>query len=425
MLHKNRSNNRNQLKFLLILPALAIFLMSFNTKEVYINKETPSHVTSTVLDLNDFESSNIEANTQTTNPVTAKNAVNKSNSQTTSKALKQDIVDYLIESTSTDNQLDDIITKLKAHGVTLKIKGVKRNRDNKIISLKIDAKSDNSNANFSIDNDSAIKTIKITYNAKDNLISIGNTDGLIHDKDYLYTHKDGVVKFEKAGKGDNVFVYSIDKDHENDHEVIEDDGKIIIKSGGKVHELKKANNQKNTFVISDDEVGKVFELKGKEGKMYNIIKADTLSSDGKIFKIKGNVVIQSDNKDGNVFIHSDDDNEGKVIFKSSRNTQWSDDNDEKVIIKSSTGKSLWTNDNDETIAVQTIGNGKSKIFISEDNDKPLYILDDEEVTKKDIDNLDTDNIESVNVLKGKAATEKYGDKGKDGVIVVTTKKKKD
>ena len=36
MLHKNRSHKRNQLKFLLVLPALVLFLMSFNTKEIYI-----------------------------------------------------------------------------------------------------------------------------------------------------------------------------------------------------------------------------------------------------------------------------------------------------------------------------------------------------------------------------------------------------
>ena len=38
-----------------------------------------------------------------------------------------------------------------------------------------------------------------------------------------------------------------------------------------------------------------------------------------------------------------------------------------------------------------------------------------------IDDIAADNIKSVNVLKGEAATKKYGDKGKDGVIEITTK----
>lgn len=423
MLHKNRSNNRNQLKFLLILPALAVFLMSFNTKEIYINKEAANNTSNTVLDLNELESSIVETNSNITKPNATKILANK-DSQGLNKASKQDIVTYFIENTFTDAQLDEVTTKLKSHGITLKIIGVKRNSDNKITALKIDAKSKNSNANFSIDNDSAIKTVKITYNAKDDTISIGNSDHLLHDKDYGYVHEDGVFTIKKSGKGNNVFVYTNDEKHSGDHEVIEENGKIIIKSSGKVHELKKATNGKNTFIISDDSDGKVFELKGEKGEIYDIIKADTLESDGNHFKLKGNVVIQSENKDGNIFIHSDNHKDGKVIIKSTGSTLWSDDKEGKVIIESS-GNSLWQNDSEDIISFQTIGKGKNKIFISGDNDQALFIIDDKEVNKKEFDKLDTDTIESVNVLKGKAATEKYGDKGKNGVIVVKTKKKKD
>jgi bla regulator protein blaR1 len=423
MLHKNRSNNRNQLKFLLILPALAVFLMSFNTKEIYINKEATNNTSNTVLDLNELESSIVETNSNITKPNTTKILANN-DSQGLNKASKQDIVTYFIENTFTDAQLDEVTTKLRSHGITLKIKGVKRNSDNKITALKIDAKSKNSNANFSIDNDSAIKTVKITYNAKDDSISIGNSDHLLHDKDYGYVHEDGVFTIKKSGKGNNVFVYTNDEKHNGDHEVIEENGKIIIKSGGKVHELKKATNGKNTFIISDDNDGKVLELKGEKGKIYDIIKADTLESDGNHFKLKGNVVIQSENKDGNIFIHSDNHKDGKVIIKSTESTLWSDDKEGEVIIESS-GNSLWQNDSDDINAFQTIGKGKNKIFISGDNDQALFIINDKEVNKKEFDKLDTDTIESVNVLKGKVATEKYGDKGKNGVIVVKTKKKKD
>ena len=80
---------------------------------------------------------------------------------------------------------------------------------------------------------------------------------------------------------------------------------------------------------------------------------------------------------------------------------------------------------DDIIAIQTVGKEKDKFFISTNGGKdPLFIVDDKEVTKKDLD-LDPNNIESVNVLKGEAATKLYGEKGKDGVVVITTKKKKD
>jgi len=56
---------------------------------------------------------------------------------------------------------------------------------------------------------------------------------------------------------------------------------------------------------------------------------------------------------------------------------------------------------------------------------PLYILDGKEIKikKEDIKKLDPNKIESINVLKDKSAVEKYGEKGKNGVIEITTKKK--
>jgi beta-lactamase regulating signal transducer with metallopeptidase domain len=39
MLHKSKSKKINLIKYAFIIPLLAIFLMSFNTKEVYIKKE--------------------------------------------------------------------------------------------------------------------------------------------------------------------------------------------------------------------------------------------------------------------------------------------------------------------------------------------------------------------------------------------------
>jgi tRNA-binding EMAP/Myf-like protein len=393
MLHKNRSHNRNQLKFLLILPALAIFLTSFNTKDIYVEKEPANTTVNTILNRNDFESSNEEINVENTQPIRSEKATTKAKLQKTNPAIKQDIASYLIESTFTDEQLNHLKTKLKSQGITLKINGVKRNSDHEITAIKISAKGNHANANYSISNDFPIKTIKITFNAKDNSISIGNVNGLIQDKDYMYTHKDGVFTIDKlSDKGSNVFVYSSDDDHDNNHKVIEADGKLIVKSKGKVFELKKDNKDKNTFVIADGD--KVFELK----------------SDSLTF---GKTLNEWKDKDGKLFIES-----------SGNNTLWSDDKDSNVIIQSS-GKTLWKKDNDDIIAIQTIGKGNGQIFISGADDKALYIIDGKEVTKKDVDALNSDSIESATVLKGNAATKLYGKKAKNGAIVITTKKNKD
>jgi len=277
MLQKRKSKNRNQLKFLLIIPALAIFLMSFNTKNVYIQEDTKTKASLAIskeLKTITTTNSNSKAFVAHSKPATKKVSTNNAKANT---KIAQDMVAYFIENTFTDAELDNVIEKLKKHGVTLKIKDVKRNVDNKISSIKIEAKSKNSNANFSISNDDAIKTIKIFYNTKDDSISIGNTNNLLHDKDHVsWTNKVGAVKIEKSGKGSNAFIYSIDDEHDGEHEIIEDDDKIIIKKGNKIHELKKAHDKdENVFVIS-----------GGEGKTFDIIRADTINADGNIFKLK-------------------------------------------------------------------------------------------------------------------------------------------
>jgi N-acetylmuramoyl-L-alanine amidase len=58
-----------------------------------------------------------------------------------------------------------------------------------------------------------------------------------------------------------------------------------------------------------------------------------------------------------------------------------------------------------------------------DTDKhaPLFVLNGKIVGKHVFDTLNANNIESVNVLKDKTATDKYGDKGAYGVVEIVTK----
>jgi TonB-dependent SusC/RagA subfamily outer membrane receptor len=52
--------------------------------------------------------------------------------------------------------------------------------------------------------------------------------------------------------------------------------------------------------------------------------------------------------------------------------------------------------------------------------KPLYIVDG--VKKVDMSSIDPDQIESISVLKDKSSTTIYGEEGKNGVVLITTKK---
>ena len=67
--------------------------------------------------------------------------------------------------------------------------------------------------------------------------------------------------------------------------------------------------------------------------------------------------------------------------------------------------------------------GNNVRFNSGDASKqPLYILDGKEVSKGEIKKIDRKTIKSMNVLKDEVAIKKYGEKGKDGVIEITSNK---
>ncbi|HTN21998.1 MAG TPA: TonB family protein [Pelobium sp.] len=64
-----------------------------------------------------------------------------------------------------------------------------------------------------------------------------------------------------------------------------------------------------------------------------------------------------------------------------------------------------------------------KYYNGTDEELPLLYLDGKKISNTELKSMDKEIIESINVLKGESATKKYGDKGKLGVIEITTKKK--
>jgi len=65
---------------------------------------------------------------------------------------------------------------------------------------------------------------------------------------------------------------------------------------------------------------------------------------------------------------------------------------------------------------------KSKMKFEEPKNY-IYYLDDNEITQDDIKKLDINLIESMSIFKGDKAVEKYGEKCRNGVMVITSKKK--
>jgi TonB-dependent SusC/RagA subfamily outer membrane receptor len=64
---------------------------------------------------------------------------------------------------------------------------------------------------------------------------------------------------------------------------------------------------------------------------------------------------------------------------------------------------------------------KSALGISTINPTPLYIVDGKEISKDEMTKIPAPSIESINVLKSKSATAIYGEKAKNGVVLIETK----
>ena len=404
MLHKSKSKKRNQLKMALILPLLALFVMSFNTKDIITYKTIPAE--GSIID-SPHTIDDIDIDTKA-EPIAKKeeSTIVSKSQNTSSKTLALNTVErnqetdiIVVTKDTSDDELDEISKNFKKKGITIKFKNVKRNKSDEITSIDIVAKTKKSNATFGKSQDDAIHPITIRID--NDSISIDNGHDTGH-RDYIYEIKDKKHKVHKSKSGKNVFVFSSDDEHGEDHEIIEDDDKIIIKSGKTIKEVKKDGKTKSIWVTSDDSDGDV--LKIKSGKTIKELKKDGKTK---------SIWVTSDDGDGELFEIKTDSPEGKKVLLKIH---------EDGSVNTVKGENIWiTNDDNDEDNIFEFDSGEGHIFISGNGKAPLYIVDGKEVKKEDYD-LDPNKIESVNVLKGKAATEKYGKKGKDGVIIIKTKK---
>ncbi len=301
MINQIPSQRIKAVKILTIIPLLALFFFGFNTKTQYQIDNRTLH-------------------------------------QPQGKSIE-----LVIDKDTTDDELEAMKNDLKKDNIDFSF-NVVRNKDQKIIQISIDfvAKKSGGNktrssSNFN-NNDQPIDPIYISYNQKNNSISMGQHKGI-----HIDMGKDG---------GHSVWINSDDVEDQRTIEIIDENGKETIRIDGK--EVSREAYE---------------ALKDKDGPHKRHVK---------IRKSKKG-------KDGNVFIHSDSDDEHDV---------------------------------------RVIGHGGNGFyFIDTDGDEePVFIIDGKISSREDMEKLDPSDIESINVSKDEKAMEKVGDKGKNGVVKITTKK---
>jgi hypothetical protein len=304
MINQNPSHKLNALKSLLILPVLAIFLMSFNVKKNYIFNDTYAEG----------------------------NVANR--------------LEFVIDKATTDAELLKMKTDLAKAQYDFSYTTV-RNNDGEIKNLSIEISSGNkakgevsSRYNSASDND----TISPTYIFVDtaiNKISIGNGTAETSKNQY------NVVNIDDDGPNSTKEIIIKEINGE----------KQVTVNGSVVSENQAENSEsKNSFII----------VKQQEEEHNTDAKLKSNS--------KKHVVIRSGGEE----------------------------------------------DADVTIIEEE---GGGFLFTDTDNNKePLFYLDGKKTDSKSINSLNPNEIKSVNVIKGVSAIERYGEKAKNGVIEITTKK---
>lgn len=358
MLNKKQSNYQNLWKAAVILPLLSIFLWSFNTKteiqyipsveEEHTNithehpEKTPSddskEITFPIKEEHAAKATehsfpskkesvisnkkhDITKNESTTTPLlSTKNSDKKELVKTPKKiGVKKNTVEFIINKNATKDDLDRVKRIFKnEYGVEITFSDISRNQADEITGISVAMSSKESNANYSIENETPIKPFVVSYDGKKEKISIGQSSS---------GYKNIWINKDKTRNTEDFQFLEIDAD---------DDGNSI-------------------FIIEGDKKNKRKVIRKKGSKNKFIIKSD------------------HDDRDDHIFINSTD---HKTVFD----------------------------------------------FDSKSGKKPLFFIDGKKASRKDVKKLKSDEIQRIDVSKGKGSTKKYGKKAKDGVINIYTKK---
>lgn len=276
-----------------------------------------------------------------------------------------------VEMITKDFQKSDLET-LKANllkkGINLSYKKLKYNDKNEIIGIQLNVSNkQNNKAQIEQSGTAPIKPISIKFDDK-GALALGNMKGM-EDHDVFFSTSSG------------------DKIHK----------KVIVKSDGNVSTtdvnsyvfVSEDGGETRVKVINGDKV--IEEVHGPESENVWITKSGDTT---KMKKIK--------------VIEIDEENDG----------------DQTVIIKKV--KKGGKDGKEVEVTVKKIGESdkgaKKMMFISEDGEQPLMIVDGKEMEGGSLGDIDPETIETVNVYKGEKAIEEYGEKGKNGVVVIKTKK---
>ncbi|MBU2927389.1 M56 family metallopeptidase [Winogradskyella psychrotolerans] len=434
MLNKSRSNKKNQWKYLLMLPLLAGLLLSMNTETVYVE-----------------------------NDITHENS--------------GETVQFVVSKNTSDAELYNMTKAVENKGGTLVFSQIQRNASNELtnIFLKLNNHSyggGNSKspiepfiiykewfgdkggyvgrmegATLHFDNAALIKDAKKTNALKIRALNIILNKGIQNEDDYKryqqqrsrYDHK---INDEQKKPKDSVISEEIKlrfTNQMNDNRL--EEFKTLLKSKGvqmkikrlhrnhenKISDLnivfKSKNSTANHKAKNADGIRPFnFKMTDKDFGIRNLQEEVQIEETIMVYNLKDSLSEDIPNDTLYYKIVKPNTNTNDSIYISIDSTKVKDLSKVKPDLYYEGGKALKINSVSEEIIIHQPQKAYKNItYQSNKNPKPLIIVNGKEVSSESLNTLDPDKIESVTVLKDEKAINKYGEKGKNGVIELITK----
>ena len=315
MLQKSKSKKINLLKYVLVVPALALFLMSFNTEDVYVEKTQKEGVFEIFIQKN------------------------------TSNIALENYKDLF------DNKFD----------LELSFKNIQRNNEGVIKKITVEILI-TEDTRFSTtqkyrEGEAAIRDFIVKYDPINKTIDAGDAEQVKQKEVLYYSVNSSEIKLEKIPFSKGV-IYFVDN---------------------------KQISKKDFEKLNPSEIYSISVLKDKHA-------TDKYGEKG---------------KDGVIEITMKKENDSTTQVSKSYP-------DIKVVSYGNGVKTEFLGIKQHTIELDAKDLNSIK--------NPLYIIDGEEVSDEAFKKINSDDIYSMTVLKDKHATDKYGEKAKDGVVEITMKK---
>jgi hypothetical protein len=375
MLNKQKSHQLLQLKYGLLIPAIAVFLTSMNTNTVYV-------------------------------PI--------KNDRNTEVTSAQKDIRIVFDKSLTDEQLETIKTNLKNDGVTMVIKKIARNSKGDISEISIDFETVNGTASYAVNEPDGIEPFYFEMSAEDGGFGVYSISS---DKKTTYRLKQAkLIKNSNLNTDTLVFNQDSSKTLKNLQKIMNNVLRTdsITTIGLSYRSSNSSNSNENVAFYINDKIANAEAIKN--------LQPDNIQS----------ITVIKDKKELKKLNHEDQYGVIKIVLKN----PWSIKIDSSSISEYSL-KANFEKDPSSLLSFRSemikhnmfLDNFKSDINASNNSINPnnihsptivVYMLNGKIVDETQIQNLKQEQIKSFEVLKNKRKLDSMGYSGTDGIIEIKT-----